>query len=746
MIKLLLLILFTYANDDRGLRLAYGEDADSLQSIGGTIVSSDYGQWGVGKRMYNPFLTKENGLWNLTFKLDDKSPAYGTTSSPDLLHWKPQDYPRGRQVFDESEFKMATVDGKKQKGQIWQVNSDFIQHLKQHFDSIANLQKLWSENFDNDKERFKNLKEVNATLTISNKSKKISDKLMGIFFEDISYAADGGLYAELIQNRDFEYSQADRPGDRKWNSLTGWNNVGRVSADYPLSKNNPNYITLQNDTLINYGWDGICLDKNAKYNLSLFARTEKKQTLNVELVENGIVLASAKIKLKGKGWQEYKTTLTSAANADKAELHLYTDKGKEEICLDIISLFPQDTYKGHGMRKDLAQAIADLQPKFMRFPGGCMTHGDGIDNIYRWKESIGDWKDRKGAPNIWRYHQTRGLGFYEYFQFCEDIGAEPLPVLSAGVPCQNSSANSEGYGGQQGGIPMELMPEYVQDILDLIEWANADAATSHWANMRAEAGHPAPFNLKYIGIGNEDLISDVFTERYLMICKAIKEKYPDIIVCGTVGPFHKGSSDYEWGWKIAKENANIIDMVDEHYYESPGWFMHNQDYYDNYDRNAPKVYLGEYASHPRNRGNQLEASLTEALHLCNVERNGDVVMMTSYAPLLSKDGHSNWNPDLIYFNNREVRTTKSYKVQKDFSTMSGDEYIYSSLDLVGEFVEPFNIPSADFKHRIATSIVRNSQTGQTYLRIVNALPVKLNIQIGGKTLTVNKYSYIVEAI
>lgn len=175
------------------------------------------------------------------------------------------------------------------------------------------------------------------------------------------------------------------------------------------------------------------------------------------------------------------------------------------------------------MRKDLAEAIADLQPKFMRFPGGCMTHGDGIDNIYRWKESIGDWKDRKGAPNIWRYHQTRGLGFYEYFQFCEDIGAEPLPVLSAGVPCQNSSANSEGYGGQQGGIPMELMPEYVQDILDLIEWANADAATSHWAKMRAEAGHPAPFNLKYIGIGNEDLISDVFTERYLMICKAIKK-------------------------------------------------------------------------------------------------------------------------------------------------------------------------------------------------------------------------------
>ncbi|MDO4802298.1 MAG: alpha-L-arabinofuranosidase C-terminal domain-containing protein, partial [Prevotellaceae bacterium] len=293
---------------------------------------------------------------------------------------------------------------------------------------------------------------------------------------------------------------------------------------------------------------------------------------------------------------------------------------------------------------------------------------------------------------------------------------------------------------------MELMPEYVQDILDLIEWANADAATSHWAKMRAEAGHPAPFNLKYIGIGNEDLISDVFTERYLMICKAVKERYPEITVCGTVGPFHKGSSDYEWGWKIAKENANIIDMVDEHYYESPGWFMHNQDYYDNYDRNAPKVYLGEYASHPRNRGNQLEASLTEALHLCNVERNGDVVMMTSYAPLLSKDGHSNWNPDLIYFNNREVRTTKSYKVQKDFSTMSGDEYIYSILDLVGEPVERTDSPSADFKHRIATSIVRNSHTGQTYLRVVNALPVKLNIKIGDRKLTIDKYSYIVEAI
>ena len=330
---------------------------------------------------------------------------------------------------------------------------------------------------------------------------------------------------------------------------------------------------------------------------------------------------------------------------------------------------------------------------------------------------MGPQKDRKPAYNIWGYHQTRQLGFYEYFQWCEDMGAEPLPVLAAGVPCQNSVADERGVAGQQGGIPMSEMPQYLQDVLDLVEWANGDPATSKWAKMRADAGHPAPFNLKMIGIGNEDLISTDFEQRYLMICKAVKQKYPQIEVVGTVGPFHFPSSDYIEGWKIARENKRWIDAVDEHYYEQPGWFLNHQDYYDHYDRKAPKVYLGEYAS----RGaNAVDNALAEGIHLCNVERNGDVVEMTSYAPLLSKDGYSNWQPDMIYFDNNNVRASESYKMQKMFGQHAGDLYISSMLSL----------PEA-LKKYVGTSVVKDSKSGKTWLKVVNALPRPLKLSVSG---------------
>lgn len=284
--------------------------------------------------------------------------------------------------------------------------------------------------------------------------------------------------------------------------------------------------------------------------------------------------------------------LKADADADHASIKV-EPLGTGKVALDMISLFPQQTFKGrkNGLRADLAQTLADLKPKFMRFPGGCVAHGDGLHNIYNWKETIGPLEARKPQRNLWGYHQTKGLGYYEYFQFCEDMGCEPLPVLAAGVSCQNSSDRGH---GQQGGIPMDKMPEYVQDVLDLIEWANGDAKTTKWGKLRAEQGHPAPFNLKYIGIGNEDLISKTFEERYLMIVKAVKEKYPDIVVCGTSGPWSEGS-DYETGWRLAKDHK--IDMIDEHYYQTPGWFIYHQDYYDQYDRNGSKVYLGEYAAH-----------------------------------------------------------------------------------------------------------------------------------------------------
>jgi alpha-L-arabinofuranosidase len=267
---------------------------------------------------------------------------------------------------------------------------------------------------------------------------------------------------------------------------------------------------------------------------------------------------------------------------------------------------------------------------------------------------------------------------------------------------------------------MADMPAYCEEILNMIDWANGDPATSKWARMRADAGHPEPFNLKYVGIGNEDLISTAFEERCKMITEAIKARYPDIVVCGTAGPFHYPSSDYIEGWKYANANRKSIDMVDEHYYESPGWFLHHQDYYDGYDRHAAKVYLGEWAS----RTSTMESALAEALYLCSLERNGDVVAMTSYAPLLCKEGYANWNPDMIYFNNDSiVRLTPSYHTQRLWGTSGGDRYVSSALDL----------PS-DLRYRVAASVVEDTASGKTYLKLVNALPREVQLQVSGLTI------------
>ena len=392
----------------------------------------------------------------------------------------------------------------------------------------------------------------------------------------------------------------------------------------------------------------------------------------------------------------------------------------------MVSLFPQQTFKNrkNGLRRDLAQVIAELHPKFVRFPGGCMSHGQGLENIYHWNHTVGPLESRRPDFNIWHYHQTRGLGFFEYFQFCEDIGAEPLPVLAAGVPCQNSAANAEGVGGQQGGIPWEDMPAYVDELCNLIEWANGDPATNEWAKMRADAGHPAPFNLKYIGIGNEDIISTVFEERYEMICRAIRERHPEIKICGTVGPFHTPSADYLEGWELCRRNPDLQYMTDEHYYESTGWFINHRDYYDRYDRNGTKVYLGEWAASTNVKRPNVETALAEALYLTDIERNGDIVEMTSYAPMLSKDGHSNWNPDMIYFSNTSIRTTPAYEIQRLFSVYSGDRWINSK----------FETQNPELSRRLGASLVRDSKTGKRYLKLVNALPSTLKVSIEGLTL------------
>lgn len=773
--------IFVYSPGDKdGLHLAYLDETEKWVDAG-QLCGSDYSRWGSEKRMYNPYVTHAaDGTWRAVWSLNDYAPCFAVAYSEDLVTWRPQDYPKvsvkgvqrpvvfqmddgsfdiylrsasgKRHVHASNDFRTfkesaepstiddiawitdtATVGQKRYEGNIFDVPKLHLDYMLSYFDALAADAEKSRVTMRDDKDRFQNLPAtVSASLAVDmGNTKAISDKLVGIFFEDISYAADGGLYAELVQNRDFEYSSRDR---KEWNALTAWEHSKgvRVETAQPLSKVNPHYVVMGADTLYNLGWDGIA-DKGADYDFSMYARmmADGAKQMTVALVaDDGTVMAEGKLKVAGRDWQRYALSL-STATKKRAKLFaqevqncrlVIVGKKDAEVALDMISLFPHDTYKGHGLRKDLAETIAGLKPKFVRFPGGCMSHGDGIDNIYHWNHTVGPWQDRVPDKNIWHYHQTRGLGFYEYFQFCEDIGAEPLPVLAAGVPCQNSGPDKEGFGGQQGGIPMKDMPAYCQEILDMIEWANGDPAKSKWAKMRADAGHPEPFNLKYVGIGNEDIISTVFEERCLMICKAIKEKYPDIVVCGTVGPFHDPSADYIEGWRFAKENKQFIDMVDEHYYESPGWFLNHQDYYDNYDRTAPKVYLGEWASRTRT----MESALVEAMHLCHIEKNADVVVMTSYAPLLCKEKHHNWNPDMIYFDNTGITLTPSYHTQKLFSVNSGDKYVASTL----------RVPEG-LENRVAASVVTDSKSGKKYVKLVNALPSRLRLDVSGLSINAN---------
>ena len=768
--------IFIYSPSPQGgLRIAQ-QDGSGWKEMG-QLCSSDYGTWGAEKKMIHPSVARaKDGTWRLVFQVNDRAPLFAAAYSRDLITWRPQDYPvmstrqclspvvfanddgtsdiyykssegkrwvlasadfrrfsadKASQIDDDAWLRdTATIAGKLFEGNLFEVSVAEVEAMARHFARQAEDGRKSSERMhDDDKDGRWKVEggRVSATLTVTNQEKAISDKLIGIFFEDISYAADGGLYAELVQNRDFEYSVKDR---REWNATTAWHSRRpiEIATEHPLSKSNPHYALLwPQDTLWNEGWDGINVEAGKKYDFSMYVLAGgQKQNFLIQLIgQDGTVLAKSKLNTAGSDWQQYATVLSAKKSDAKARLAIIPLK-TAHVGVDMISLFPQETFMGrkNGLRKDLAETIAAMKPKFVRFPGGCMSHGQGLENIYHWNHTVGPLQDRKPDFNIWGYHQTRGLGFFEYFLFCEDIGAEPLPVLAAGVPCQNSAANAQGIGGQQGGIPMDQMPAYIQELLDLIDWANGNPATSKWAKMRADAGHPAPFNLKYIGIGNEDIIGTVFEDRYEMICKAIRQKYPDIKICGTAGPFHTPSADYMEGWDFAKKHPDLQYMLDEHYYESTGWFMHHRDYYDQYDRSMPKVYLGEYAASTKAKRPNIETALAEALYLTDVERNGDVVEMTSYAPMLCKDGHSNWNPDMIYFSNTDVRTTPAYEVQRLFSVYGGDTYIASSFSGI----------DSTCQHRVGASVVRNSKTGKTYLKLVNALPCELHLAVDGLTV------------
>lgn len=571
--------------------------------------------------------------------------------------------------------------------------------------------------------------------------KAISDELIGIFFEDISSSADGGLYAELLQNGSFEFNPTERDG---WGPATAWHflrpghSLGRMEPrmDNPLHPNNPTYMRIHVERVGHYydfdgwtgvglgnnGFDGISVKAGAQYDFSAFLRCASSggadMSVRVALVQpqgwgkSPKLLADAVLNVSTADWQKYEAVLTPAEDCTNASLQvLVTTKGSVDI--DQLSLLPQDTYNGHGLRKDLVQALADLSPRFMRFPGGCVVHGggDGFWDTYRWKTTIGPRHERRPLKNTWGYHQSMGLGYYEYFQLCEDLGMEPLPILPCGVSCQGANGGWGMRNQAQDVVPMSEMDEWVEDALDLIEWANGDAATE-WGRRRAEQGHPEPFGLKYLGIGNEERISPEFVERFKYMYERITQAHPEIVIVGTAGPgSHPGNPDYDNGWKLADEIG--LPVLDEHYYEQRDYFLGNRQY-DSYPRDRKtKVYLGEYAA----KDKKLIDALAEGLYLLHVERNGDVVAMTSYAPLFARKNATNWNPDLIYFDNERPILTCSYYVQQMFGRSAGQYYYGDCVRFEGDAPDVVQ-PVAD--SRYGQSVILNTRTHRLYVKLCNA--------------------------
>lgn len=492
----------------------------------------------------------------------------------------------------------------------------------------------------------------------------ISPDLWGIFFEDINSSADGGLYAELVRNRSFSFSERDSPS---WNGLTGW----EIQGDVTLAEDRQR-IQLNGDeapaVAVNGGFDGIPVRRGETYALGVDGSGGPASELEIELRSSeGVVLASTTLRWAGSA-QRRSARLRPSESDDHAELAVVVTNGA--IDLTFVSLIPETAGRPRVFRPDLLDAIAGLRPRFIRFPGGCVAHGLGLQNLYRWKDTVGPVQERTQNFNLWGYHQSMGLGYFEYFTLCETIGAKPLPVLAAGVCCQNTP------GGQQA-IPLEQFDAYIGDVIDLIEYANGDASTP-WGRVRAEAGHPEPFGLQYLAVGNEDEISAEFEDRFRRLLSAIRQADPRISVIGTVGPFPFGD-DYDKGWELARRLA--VPLVDEHSYKSPSWYFANLDRFDDYDRSGPGVYVGEYGS----KGNTMLCALAEAAYMMGMERNGDIVKLASYAPLLAKADRTQWVPDLIYFDNVRVMPTLNYHVQRMHSIASGDESLRVIADDVPRF-------------------------------------------------------------
>ena len=518
---------------------------------------------------------------------------------------------------------------------------------------------------------------------------EIQKTMYGIFFEDINYGADGGLYAEMIKNRSFDFPQ----------NFMGWNIFGNVKLmkDGPF-ENNPHYIRVgysghdhKHSGVENEGFFGISVKRDAEYRFSVWARlagNNSQETIRIELIDAvNHPFGNEKLIIDSKEWKKYQVTFKAGKNEKQGRIRIFfTSKGAADF--EHISLFPVDTWKGRegGMRKDLAQALNDLKPGVFRFPGGCIVEGTDLQTRYNWKNSVGPVENRKLNENRWHYtfthrffpdyFQTYGLGFFEYFQLAEDFGAEPLPVVSVGLACQFQNGCCEAH------VAVGELHEYIQDALDLIEFANG-SVSSKWGKLRADMGHPESFNLKVLAIGNEQWGSE-YPERLEPFMKAIRAKYPEIKIIGSSGP-GSGGKDFEYLWPEMKRLK--VDLVDEHFYRPEKWFLEGAARYDSYDRKGPKVFAGEYACHPQNRKNNFESALSEAAFMTGFERNADVVHMCTYAPLFAHVEGWQWRPDLIWFDNMNSVKSVNYYVQQLYGHNAGTNMLKTSenkLPLTGQ--------------------------------------------------------------
>ena len=562
---------------------------------------------------------------------------------------------------------------------------------------------------------------------------EIQPTMYGLFFEDINYAADGGLYAELVKNRSFEF-----PG----NHFQGWKttpNVQMMSEGGPFERN-PHYVRLNGSghghkrTVIeNEGYFGIGVKKGEKYRFSVWARTVKPNgtaKILAEIADTKSMgehqsLAGAEITINSPEWKKYEVELTPNKTEEKAVLRIFL-RGQNGADVEHVSLFPVDTWNGHenGLRKDLVQALADIKPGVFRFPGGCIVEGTDIETRYDWKKSVGPVENRPLNENRWQgtfehrffadYYQSYGLGFYEYFLMSEEIGAEPLPILNVGLACQYQNNHESAH------CPVDHLQPFIDDAIDLIEFANGGTDTE-WGKLRAEMGHPEPFNLKFLGIGNEQWGKE-YPERLEVFVKVLREKHPEIKIIGSSGPNSEGR-DFDYLWPEMKRLK--VDLVDEHFYRPESWFLAAGNRYDKYDRKGPKVFAGEYACHGANgkKWNHFNAALLEAAFMTNLERNADIVHMATYAPLFAHVEGWQWRPDMIWFDNlRSVRTC-SYYVQQLYSHNKGTNVL--PLTMAGQPVS-----GQEGQDGLFASAVWDNDTKTYIVKVINvgdkAQPITLN--------------------